>query len=433
MDSNRRGRPVSLSLSPSSLARPISSSPSPLHRQSQSPFRYIQVQSSSEDFDEKTAPLNNLAGNPHRQHSPGPSTRPKYHSPLRASCASPTSQPRPAQSYPVSSSAKKYSPFLRQPSPLLSPNRAHTQISSIYIRPRGLRIWNLIRPWIPLLLYAWTSLAFVVAIAFYRDEVFSRLDELAHWLQSDTQSGYATLFFLIFLTTFPPIPLYSTLITLSGYTFGLWTGAIISYFAALSGALTVFLISRTFFRDVIARWLSCTRTIKRVVRAVERRPKLLFLIRLAPYPYNVMNCLLAATPTLTLRTYTICTGLSLFKVIVHTSMGASIASFKDYHIVDPKKSPEEPHEHSWAELWTAFGIVLCIAVLVYIAVVARKAVDNELDDEAVESCDAEETVGFLSSHETHDLEAGPAHEPMAESPFRIPHPLMPYRPSTESS
>jgi hypothetical protein len=34
----------------------------------------------------------------------------------------------------------------------------------------------------------------------------------------------------------------------------------------------------------------------------------------------VMNCLLAASSTLTLKTYTVCTALSLFKVIIHTSL-----------------------------------------------------------------------------------------------------------------
>ncbi|KAG6833740.1 hypothetical protein H0H87_001172 [Tephrocybe sp. NHM501043] len=226
-----------------------------------------------------------------------------------------------------------------------------------------------------------------------------------------------------------PVPLYSTLITLSGYTFGAWTGAVISYFAALSGALTVFIISRYFFRDVISRWLSCTLTIKRVVRAVERRPKLLFLIRLAPYPYNVMNCLLAAAPTLTLRTYTLCTALSLFKVFIHTNMGSSIASFKDYHGKHPKKD-DEPHEFSPAELWTMLGIALCVAILIYISIVARKAVHNELDDDEP-AVDAEERVGFLSAH---DLEAGRGdEETMVESPFRAPHQLIPYRSSLEQS
>ncbi|KAF5388037.1 hypothetical protein D9615_000235 [Tricholomella constricta] len=422
-------RPPSLNLSPSSPARPISTSPSPLHRHSQSPFRYTQLDQNSDDMDEKSTPLTDLVGTPERQTSPGPSVRQQHRSLSKNGYLTPTSQHQTAKSHPVSSPAQNYSPFLRQPSPHFAPNRTHSHTSSTYTRPRGLRIANLIRPWIPLILYAFTSLAFVAAIAFYRDEVFSRLDELSHWLQSDKQIGYTTLFLLIFLTTFPPLPLYSTLITLSGYTFGAWTGAIISYFAALTGALTVFLISRTFFRDAISRWLSSTRTIKRVVRAVERRPKLLFLIRLAPYPYNVMNCLLAAAPTLTLRTYTLCTGLSLFKVIIHTSMGASIASFKDYHVVDPKEG-NEAHEHTTAELWTAFGIMLCIAILIYISIVARKAVDNELDDETITTYDAEETVGFLSSEETHDVECG-REQPMAESPFRNAQHLMAYRLSME--
>jgi uncharacterized membrane protein YdjX (TVP38/TMEM64 family) len=79
-----------------------------------------------------------------------------------------------------------------------------------------------------------------------------------------------------------------------GYTFGAVGGFLISYTAALSGAVVVFLVSRHMFRDLISRWFAQFVYLKRVVRAIEKRPKLLFLIRLAPYPYNVMNCLLAA-------------------------------------------------------------------------------------------------------------------------------------------
>jgi uncharacterized membrane protein YdjX (TVP38/TMEM64 family) len=198
--------------------------------------------------------------------------------------------------------------------------------------------------------------------------------------------------------------LYSTLIVLSGYTFGPYTGAIISYFAALIGALTVFIISRTLLRDTISRWLASTITIKRVVRAIEKSPRLLFLIRLAPYPYNVMNCLLAASPTLTLGTYTACTALSLFKVVIHTSLGASIHSFKDYHVPDQDGQNlgvvEDGGANTVARAWTVIGIGLCIVILIYLSIVARRAVDEELGDEC------EETIPFLSP-------VG-----MAESPFR---------------
>jgi len=248
----------------------------------------------------------------------------------------------------------------------------------------------------PIILYALTSLGFLVAIACFKTELFNALDYLSSWLRSDELFGYAVLFLLIFLTTFPPLPLYSTLITLSGYTFGAWTGAIISYLAALSGALTVFILSRALLRDTITRWLDSTHAIKRVVYAIEKRPKLLFLIRLAPYPYNVMNCLLAAAPTLTLRTYTLCTALSLFKVIVHTSLGASIHSFRDYLAV-----PADGQAMA-TRIWTIAGLALCVVIFVYLFIVARRAVDEELrDDESTN----EETIAFLSPSE------------MIESPF----------------
>ncbi|PPQ75124.1 hypothetical protein CVT24_010038 [Panaeolus cyanescens] len=259
---------------------------------------------------------------------------------------------------------------------------------------------EIIRPWIPLIMYALTSLAFVVAIALYRDELFTFLDQLSLWLRADEQYGHAILFFLIFLTTIPPIPLYSTLIVLSGYTFGLWVGAIISYFAALFGAISVFVVSRSFFRVAIGRWLASCGTIKRVVRAIEKRPKLLFLIRLAPYPYNVMNCLLAASPTLTLHTYTVCTALSLFKVVVHTSIGASIHSFKEYHQASkPSAKSDQEDSHTLARVSTIIGVLLCVLILVYLSIVARRAVDDELDD-VDEDEQSEERVAFLADPES---------------------------------
>lgn len=274
-------------------------------------------------------------------------------------------------------------------------------------------------------MYALTSLAFVVAIALYRTDLFARLDELSLWLRVDEQSGHAILFCLIFITTIPPIPLYSTLIILSGYTFGPWTGAIISYFAALSGALTVFIVSRSLFRESISHWLASCTSIKRVVRAIEKRPKLLFLIRLAPYPYNVMNCLLAASPTLTLHTYTVCTALSLFKVIIHTSVGASIHSFKDYHTAPSNE--DQGGADMVARMWTIVGILLCVIILVYLSIVARRAVDDELDDGPVTTHDSEETRAFLAPQTSNDLESAHPYpsRPMTELPSRS-HQIIPY-------
>ncbi|EJD53900.1 hypothetical protein AURDEDRAFT_53538 [Auricularia subglabra TFB-10046 SS5] len=264
------------------------------------------------------------------------------------------------------------------------------------------RFMDRIRPWIPLGLWVATSLGFLLAIAFWRSEVFQRLDEFSHWLQAQGYRGHAVLFVLIFITTIPPFPLYSTFMTLSGYCFGALSGALISYFASLSGAVVVFLLSRAYLSEYIGTIFARAPSLKRVVRAIEKRPNILFLVRLAPYPYNVMNVLLAASPTLTLRTYATCTGLSLFKVIVHTSIGAGIHSFSHQASAAPAEGVSDPEEQSsvMSKVWTGLGVALCVGVFIYITIVARRAVDGELADSDESS--PEETVAFLHADDSLD-------------------------------
>lgn len=258
---------------------------------------------------------------------------------------------------------------------------------------------------LPLVLYVVFTVASLAVAVLCRPQLLHLLDSLAFALVSHPY-GQPLLFLLILLTTIPPLPFYSTLILLSGYTYGPWVGALISYFAALSGALLVFILSRVFLRNPIVLWLNDYPYIKRVVRAIEKRPKLLFLIRLAPYPYNVMNCLLAAAPSLSLHTYTVCTALSLFKVIIHTTIGASIRSFSD----------DDHQDHTLPRIWTGAGILLSILILIYLSIIARRAVDDELHDDN----DSNHHVQFT------DLERSC---PMAQSPFHSRAPaLIPLEP-----
>ncbi|KAG8925035.1 hypothetical protein FRC01_010767 [Tulasnella sp. 417] len=261
-----------------------------------------------------------------------------------------------------------------------------------------------LKAWIPLGAWIATSVAFLVAIGWYKEEVFLGmqksnascavygdfgLEKLSDWIRTEGYEGQAILFFLIFLTTFPPMPLYSTLIVLSGYCLGAWYGAVLSYFAALSGAVVVFVLSRTYLRSHLAEMIASAPTsIKRAIRVVEKQPKLLFLIRLSPYPYNLMNALLA-TSRISFSTYTWCTALSLFKVIVHTTIGASIHKFSDYHTHShadtndgdtTESGNDEGDGEDWNRIFTIFGVILCVVVLVYLSWVARRAVDDADDD-----------------------------------------------------
>jgi hypothetical protein len=146
-----------------------------------------------------------------------------------------------------------------------------------------------------------------------------------------------------------------------------------------------------------------------------------------------MNALLAASPTLTLKTYTLCTALSLFKVIIHTTIGASIHSFAGYHLHKTPDSSDSPIEGQdptgdggdgvpaggddegalLSRISAVVGIVLCIAIFVYISWVARRAVDEELEDDEVPAHSSDETELFLDP--TDNAERG-----MGEASFSRP-------------
>ncbi|PWN50154.1 hypothetical protein IE53DRAFT_411117 [Violaceomyces palustris] len=251
-------------------------------------------------------------------------------------------------------------------------------------------------PWlqayVPLLIWLGISLSSTAIVVTFHTKVFTALDHLANYLQKMGLGGRMILGSLIFLTTFPPLPLYSTLIILCGFSFGLWEGFIISYIAALLGAIIVFVLSRSLLRNWMVGLLSKSGGLQKVVRAIEKQPKLLFLVRLAPYPYNLMNTLLASSSTLTLKTYTWCTALALPKLLVHTGLGTSIKNFAAYNgavAADGGEGADVVSEEDARATRTAetvkhvaglVGVGLCVGIFIYLFSVARRAVD-ELDDD----------------------------------------------------
>lgn len=274
-------------------------------------------------------------------------------------------------------------------------------IDKAFRDPRtGNRVWRpaWLGAYVPLLIWLAVSLSSTFTVLVWHTEVFQGLDRLSTYLQSLGLTGRLILGFLIFITTFPPLPLYSTLIILCGFSFGLIQGFIISYIAALSGAIVVFVMSRSFLKGWMVGLLNQSGGLKKVVRAIEKRPKLLFLVRLAPYPYNLMNTLLASSPTLTLKTYTMCTALALPKLLVHCGLGTTIKNFAAYNgaasssgtnskgeplIGDDHANADQAKASETAELikhvFGLVGVVLCVGIFFYLFSVARKAVDEELD------------------------------------------------------
>lgn len=120
-----------------------------------------------------------------------------------------------------------------------------------------------------------------------------------------------------------------------------------------------------------------------------------------------MNTLLASSPTLTFKTYTVCTALALPKLLVHCGLGTTIKNFAAYN--GAAAAPEAPFNSNevgvkvppmlgsdladqakaseTAELikhvFGFVGVGLCVGIFLYLFSIARKAVDEELDEDEI--------------------------------------------------
>ncbi|KAI9220684.1 snare associated Golgi protein-domain-containing protein, partial [Blastocladiella britannica] len=129
---------------------------------------------------------------------------------------------------------------------------------------------------------------------------------------------------MLMATAFPPVMGYSTILYLCGYIYGFPLGWIPSFIGALIGAIACFYTSRHFLRGWAQRKIARYPAATALRKTIEKRGlALIILIRLAPYPYNFVNLLLATTNVST-RDFAMATAISLPKLLLHTYIGASI-------------------------------------------------------------------------------------------------------------
>lgn len=156
--------------SPRSLSHHQSAPPS-----RPTPFSYVSLAQDAGDLNEKSTPLDSLPrpqGKNRPSALPIPTTSPYPSSAESSAQWTPYSySPDAARQYPAS--APPSSTFIR--SPQLMP--AHTRSRSSYPPPATSRasstVFARLRPWLPLIMYAITTLAFVVAFGLYRAELFT--------------------------------------------------------------------------------------------------------------------------------------------------------------------------------------------------------------------------------------------------------------------
>ena len=132
-----------------------------------------------------------------------PSFRPLPADILSLSCVSekrPSDRPSPVS---MTRGTCCHSGTLRPPTPIHYPPQSREPCEDSGCLGCG-RLSNLsprARLWLSFGAWGATSIGFILAIAFWKKEVFTGLDNLSHWLATGGFKGYAIIFLLILVTT----------------------------------------------------------------------------------------------------------------------------------------------------------------------------------------------------------------------------------------
>ncbi|KAI9743086.1 MAG: Tlg2-vesicle protein [Claussenomyces sp. TS43310] len=164
-----------------------------------------------------------------------------------------------------------------------------------------------------------------VLVLIFSHRFFAWLEPLAHrW--RDLPFGWAILWALIFVTAFPPMIGYSSLVTTAGFVFGFWQGWLIVATSATFGSLASFIACRTILSNYVHRLVGEDKRFKALALTLKHDGiKILILVRLCPLPYSLSNGALSTIPTITALNFALGTALSTPKLMIHAFIGSRLA------------------------------------------------------------------------------------------------------------
>lgn len=202
----------------------------------------------------------------------------------------------------------------------------------------------------------------------YVPEFAEWVDGLGFWGPAVFILGYAA-------ATLAFVP--GSLLTMAaGAIFGLAKGTLLVFFGATLGSTFSFLVARYLARDAIEQRLAERPRFRAIDRAVARQGlKIIFLLRLSPvFPYNLLNYGLGLTRIRLLDYVLACFGMipGTFLYVYYGKALGSLAAVAGG--VAPERGPGD-----WALL--GVGLAATVAVTAFVARIARRALDEEVEAE----------------------------------------------------
>lgn len=194
--------------------------------------------------------------------------------------------------------------------------------------------------------------------------------------------GWLIAFFFIFVTSFPPVILYSTANTVAGFVYGFPLGWPSAASACVIGSLCAFLASRTVLGNYVNRLVGKDARFV-ALGQVLRKEGLLYLtaIRFCPLPFSLSNGFLATIPSITPMSFAISTALSTPKLLVHIFIGSRLA------ILIEKGDTMSTRDKivNWLSMFIGGAIGLTVGFIIYRQTMSRAAaIAREQQQEAAE-------------------------------------------------
>jgi len=149
-------------------------------------------------------------------------------------------------------------------------------------------------------------------------------------LLAATPFGWLAFGLLIVSVSFPPCAGHTTLVTLSGFAYGM-QGFFISATASLLGSALVFVVLRRLFSKRLNAWSSQNQNWQALESVVNAKGlPLMILIRISPFPpWVYSNALFASIQIVRLWQFAIATLFTFPKLLLLTFIGTKMASLAD--------------------------------------------------------------------------------------------------------
>ena len=213
----------------------------------------------------------------------------------------------------------------------------------------------------------WLLTVLVIAGLIYVFTAFPVSNWLGIQLEEIKQLGPLSYFWFILLYIVATVSGFpASILTIgAGAVFGILTGTLLVRTVAILGAMAAFLVGRYLARNFVAKHIEANPRFRAVDEAVGRAGfKIVLLTRLSPvFPFAFLNYLYSITKV-KLSDYFLATAIGMIPgTILYVYLGSLAAS------VATGTLPDSPTR----KIFTVIGLLLTIAVTVYVTRIARKA------------------------------------------------------------